>query len=188
MERRRDGLAGRLDPQEEKEARDPLGVAGKVLGDHLRRQGQDLVLAEDPDEGGQHGLPELGVVEDRRVRLPVVEGRDPPKAWVMPLTTLSMSWGIFFRLTSLKARTVPSRVTFSAMILERVPPSIFPMVRTAGSVGSTARLITDWSAVMTSAARTMASTPSWGLAPWALRPLIWISNESEPAMMLPVEK
>ena len=53
----------------------------------------------------------------------------------MPLTTLSMSWGIFFRLVSLRARTVPSMVTFSAMMLERAPPSIFPMVRTAGSDG-----------------------------------------------------
>ena len=53
----------------------------------------------------------------------------------MFLTTLSMSWGIFRRLVSLKARTVPSMVTFSAMMLERVPPWIFPMVRTAGIDG-----------------------------------------------------
>ena len=47
---------GLLTPRKKKKPGDLLGVIGEVLGDHLGRRRQDLVLAEDADEGREHGL------------------------------------------------------------------------------------------------------------------------------------
>ena len=67
-------------------------------------------------------------------------------------------------------RIVPSISTVSGMTLLVVPPLIRAIVRTAGSNGSTERVVAAWSARTSSAAVGIGSRARWGAEAWPPRP------------------
>ena len=74
------------------------------------------------------------------------------------------------RVSGDTVRIVPSISTVSGMMLLVVPPLIRAIVRTAGSNGSTERVVAAWSARTSSAAVGIGSRARWGAEAWPPRP------------------
>ena len=85
-------------------------------------------------------------------------------------------------MSLLNTRSVPLIVTSSAITLCDVPPWILPSVSSASWCGSTSRVMTVCTIVMSSAATTMASMPICGVEAWALLPWTVISKSLVCAM------
>ncbi len=66
------------------------------------------------------------------------------------------------RVAGLRVRTVPSMVQLSAMMLKALPPSMRPMVSTAGSRGESSRLRMVWSSRTAVDVMVTGSTARWG--------------------------
>ena len=90
----------------------------------------------------------------------------------------SRTWGSW-------ARMVPSRVARPAMTLGAPPAAKRPTVTTLGCEGSTSRLTMVWMDMTSRLPTTMASTLSWGRAPWASWPRISMWKVSVLALTVP---
>ena len=104
-----------------------------------------------------------------------------PWASATPFTVRARRDFISARTPASKARRVPSIVTLSAMMFWRVPPWIFPIVRTRGWRPSIWRETIVWIAVTISAATGIGSRPMCGCAPCTLLPATSIVNASDEA-------
>jgi hypothetical protein len=101
-----------------------------------------------------------GLPSSRKRRVAVV-----PWASATPFTVRAMRAFISARTVASWVRIVPSSVTRSAMMLNRVPPWMRPMVRTRGWRPSICRDTMSWSAWMISAATGIGSRPMCGWGP-----------------------
>ena len=83
------------------------------------------------------------------------------------------------RMASSKARRVPTISTDSGTMFSRLPPLIWPIDSTAGSLLMLSwRLTMVCSAVTTWAETTIGSTPFHGKPPWVCLPLILMRTVS----------
>ncbi len=93
-----------------------------------------------------------------------------PWASATPFTVRAMRSLISVRTVALWVRRVPSITTSPAMMLNRVPPRMRPMLRTRGWRPSIWRVTMSCRAWTISAAMGIGSRPMWGWAPWTVWP------------------